>query len=61
MKAKRDKPQDQTSKRGAAKAQSIDLLPDAWPRFERFIKEVVKAGPQHRKVKLAKKRKARND
>jgi len=27
----------------------IDLIPDAWPRFERFIKTVAKAGPQHRK------------
>ncbi len=27
----------------------IELEPDAWPRFERFIKEVTKAGPQHRK------------
>jgi len=26
----------------------IELVPDAWPRFERFIKEIVKAGPQHR-------------
>jgi hypothetical protein len=27
----------------------IELVPDAWPRFERFIKEIAKAGPQHRK------------
>jgi hypothetical protein len=26
----------------------IELEPDAWPRFERFIREIVKAGPQHR-------------
>jgi hypothetical protein len=26
----------------------IELVPDAWPRFERFIKEIAKAGPQHR-------------
>ena len=27
----------------------IELEPDAWPRFERFIRDVAKAGPQHRK------------
>jgi hypothetical protein len=27
----------------------IELVEDAWPRFEKFIKEIVKAGPQHRK------------
>jgi hypothetical protein len=26
----------------------IELVPDAWPRFKLFIKEVTKAGPQHR-------------
>jgi hypothetical protein len=26
----------------------IELNPDAWPRFERFIKQIAKAGPQHR-------------
>jgi hypothetical protein len=26
----------------------IELVPDAWPRFERFIKQIVKAGPQHK-------------
>jgi hypothetical protein len=26
-----------------------ELVPDAWPRFEKFIREIVKAGPQHRK------------
>lgn len=29
----------------------IELLPDAWPRFERFVKDIVKAGPQHRPAK----------
>jgi hypothetical protein len=33
----------------------IELVPDAWPRFERFIKQVAKAGPQH---KAAKKKKS---
>jgi hypothetical protein len=26
----------------------IELVPDAWPRFERFIREIAKAKPQHR-------------
>jgi hypothetical protein len=26
----------------------IKLVPDAWPRFEKFITEIVKAPPQHR-------------
>jgi hypothetical protein len=30
------------------RAGEIELVPDAWPRFERFIGEIVKAGPQHR-------------
>jgi hypothetical protein len=29
----------------------IELVPDAWPRFERFIRDIAKAGPQHRKAK----------
>jgi hypothetical protein len=29
----------------------VELVPDAWPRFERFIREIAKAGPQHRKPK----------
>jgi hypothetical protein len=41
-----------------SKPQDIELEPDAWPRFERFIREIAKAGPQHRapkpKVKTAK-------
>ena len=31
------------------KLKDIEIEPDAWPRFERFIKQVAKAGPQHRK------------
>jgi hypothetical protein len=26
----------------------IELEPDAWERFERFIKKAAKGGPQHR-------------
>jgi hypothetical protein len=33
------------------RAGEIELVPDAWPRFERFIGEIVKAGPQHRIAK----------
>jgi len=29
----------------------IDLEPDAWERFERFIKKAAKTPPQHRKSK----------
>jgi len=35
-------------KKAAQKPKAVELVPDAWPRFERFIKQVVKAGPQHR-------------
>jgi hypothetical protein len=28
--------------------QHIALEPDAWSRFERFIRDIAKAGPQHR-------------
>jgi hypothetical protein len=31
-----------------AKLAEIELVPDAWPKFERFIREIAKAGPQHR-------------
>jgi len=26
----------------------VELEPDAWPRFERFVRDIAKAGPQHR-------------
>jgi predicted transposase YdaD len=37
--------------------QELELVPDAWPRFERFIKHIAKAGPQHKtsEMKVAKK------
>jgi hypothetical protein len=34
-----------------SKPKNIELMPDAWPRFERFIRDIAKAGPQHRKAK----------
>jgi len=33
------------------KQKRIELEPDAWPRFERFIRDIAKAGPQHRTTK----------
>jgi hypothetical protein len=29
----------------------VELEPDSWERFERFIKEVAKKPPQHRPAK----------
>ena len=29
----------------------VELVPDAWPKFEGFIRHVAKAGPQHRPAK----------
>jgi len=40
--------------RGTRKNQDdkrIELVPDAWARFERFVKDIAKAGPQHRVAK----------
>jgi hypothetical protein len=37
------------SKTDKIKPVEIQLEPDAWPRFERFIKQAAKAGPQPRK------------
>jgi hypothetical protein len=34
--------------------QENDFRPDAWARFERFIRDVAKAGPQHRTTSKAK-------
>jgi hypothetical protein len=34
-----------------ASKKAIELHEDAWPRFERFIRDIAKAGPQHRKAK----------
>jgi hypothetical protein len=39
-------------------AREIELDPDAWPRFEQFIKDVAKAGPQHRPAPNPKQRPA---
>jgi hypothetical protein len=37
----------------------IELVPDAWPRFEKFIREIAKAGPQHRVPTVKPKAKAK--
>jgi hypothetical protein len=37
-----------TSKKKVQKLDEVELVPDAWPRFEKFIREIAKAGPQHR-------------
>jgi hypothetical protein len=39
------------------KQEDIELVPDAWPRFERFIKQIAKAGPQHKTAKKKAKKK----
>jgi hypothetical protein len=43
----------------SAKAHDIELVPDAWPRFERFIRDIAKAGPQHRPAKAGKPKASR--
>jgi hypothetical protein len=35
--------------------QDIELVEDAWPRFERLIRAISKAGPQHRVTQKPKK------
>ena len=39
--------------------EEIEMLPDAWERFERAIKVIAKAKPIHRVAKKKGKRKAR--
>lgn len=45
------------AKKSDPKIGEIELVSDAWPRFEKFIREIAKAGPQHR-VSTAKPAKA---
>jgi hypothetical protein len=33
------------------KSEEIEFHPDAWERFEKFVKQIAKAGPQHRPTK----------
>jgi hypothetical protein len=37
-----------------SKAEEIELVPDAWARFERGVRIVVKAKPKHRTSKARK-------
>jgi hypothetical protein len=39
----------------SGKKTDVELYEDAWPRFERFIRDVAKAGPQHRPAKAKSK------
>jgi len=45
--------------KAAAKEKKIELLPDAWPQFERMIKAVAAAGPQHAEPKPAPRKAAK--
>jgi len=40
-----------TSKPHKVEPREIEFVPDAWPKFERMVKAIAKAGPQHRDVK----------
>jgi len=47
-------------KKPTKKPPEVELVPDAWGKFERFIKRVAKAGPQHRtKTKPSKRPKSK--
>jgi hypothetical protein len=50
MKKNPPKDDDKTTllRQSSSRNQDIELVPDAWPRFEKFIREIAKAGPQHR-------------
>jgi hypothetical protein len=41
----------------ASKLKTLEFEPDAWERFGRFVREIVQAGPQHRKPKTMPKNK----
>lgn len=43
--------ENKKAKSQSPKLPDVELDPDAWPRFERFIKAAAKAGPQHREAK----------
>ncbi len=42
-----------------AKGEKVELVPDAWERFERAITAIGKAKPIHRPLKLKRKARAR--
>lgn len=45
------------AKKPPKKAPEIELEPDAWQRFERFVTKAAKAGPKHRKASDAARKK----
>ena len=46
------------AKKPDPKINEIELVPDAWPRFEKFFREIAKAGPQRRNAAVKKERPA---
>jgi len=49
-----DSPMGERKRKATGKFPKIELEPDAWPRFERFIKAAAKTGPKHRLTKKPK-------
>jgi hypothetical protein len=43
---------DIKKKRRSEPPAEVELVEDAWPRFEKFIKEIVKAGPQRQRIQI---------
>ncbi len=48
------------TKRVKNRAAEVELVPGAWPRFERFIRDIAKAGPQHRSAKPRRRSEAKS-
>jgi hypothetical protein len=38
----------------------IELQPDAWERFDRFVRDIAKGGPQHRTASKPKANRAKS-
>jgi hypothetical protein len=47
-----------TKSKSPDKANDLEILPDAWERFERAVDAAVKSGPKHRVTPKAKERPA---
>lgn len=47
-------PKKASPKKKPTKVEAVELVPDAWPRFERLIKQAAKIGPQPRVAKKPK-------
>jgi len=52
------KPKAKKTKR--KELETVELVDDAWPRFEKFVRDVAKAGPQHREAPKARRKKSRS-